>query len=86
MINKVTIVLDDYETHANWYCQTCCETVRHDHKPKRPTYDELVSRLKEIERRVTPYYTFGGRPPAPWVNREDWVGLRNFLERVDKGR
>ncbi len=69
-----------------FYCAQCAEYFSHQHKPTKPTYDELVLKLRDIEHEMAQYYAAGGMLKSRPLAREEWVDLRNLLARVDNGR
>lgn len=71
---------------TTWRCLVCDEDVTHQHKPKKPSYEALVTELRLLEEQIAKHYQGVYPQLPPSVSRDVWVDLRNLLQRVDNGR
>lgn len=63
----------DHGTHMTMYCPVCQEEVQHVHRQVKPTYEELVAYIQDLQNTV------------PFSN-ENYVLYMDMLRRVHEGR
>lgn len=67
---------------CHWHCEACGENIYHTHKPKKPTYDELVDILKNVQNDLV----ITGSKCSGLLCDGSVAAVNNVLDRVRTGR